>query len=296
VNTLWRLQHRLAPYLFVLPFVVLFLCFMLVPLCRSVVLALHKTSGPGAMQFVGLDNFEFVFQDDLFWRAVRNTLTYTVCFLSIQIPASLGLALLLNSRFVRGRDFFRYAFFSTHLVGNVFVAVLFMLLLAPRHGLINRVIGAVTPFGTELNWLGKPDLALPAVILAALWLSVGFGMIYFLAALQAVDQELYEAAQVDGAGAMSKFWHVTLPGIRPVLLFLLLVGMIGSFQLFELPYVLFQGPGPDNRALTVVMYLFQQGFETGDLGYASAIGWMLVLMVLAVSIAQIRLTRADRTD
>lgn len=294
MKRLWILQQRAAPYLFVLPFLVLFVCFMLVPLCRSVVLSLHKTAGPGTMVFVGFDNFRFLLQDSLFWKAVSNTVTYAVCFLAIQIPASLGLALLLNSPFVRARDFFRYAFFSTHLVGNVFVAVLFMLLLAPRHGLVNRFIGSVTPLGSELNWLGKPDLALPAVILAALWLSVGYGMVYFLAALQAVDRELYEAAEVDGAGRWARFWHITLPGIRPVLVFLTLVGMIGSFQLFELPYVLFQGPGPNNSALTVVMYLFQQGFETGDLGYASAIGWMLVLMVLAVSIAQIRLTRADR--
>jgi ABC-type sugar transport system permease subunit len=121
-------------------------------------------------------------------------------------------------------------------------------------------------------------------------------MIYFLAALQSVDRELYEAAEVDGAGAWSKFWHVTLPGIRPVLTFMVLVGTIGAFQLFELPYVLFQGPGPNNRGLTIVMYLFQYGFEFGDIGYASAVGWVLVLLIFALSLAQLITSRAGREE
>jgi ABC-type sugar transport system permease subunit len=130
---------------------------------------------------------------------------------------------------------------------------------------------------------------MPAILLAALYLSVGYGMIYFLAALQSVDRELYEAAEVDGAGRVQKFWHITLPGIKPVLLFLIMVGMIGALQLFELPYVLFGGPGPNNRGLTIVMYLFGHGFEQGNLGYASAVGWALVALVATLSVIQLRL-------
>jgi ABC-type sugar transport system permease subunit len=121
-------------------------------------------------------------------------------------------------------------------------------------------------------------------------------MIYFLAALQCVDRELYEAAEVDGAGKWSQFWNVTLPGIRPVLLFLIFVGTVGAFQLFELPYVLFNGPGPGNSALTIVMYLFNTGFDVGDIGYASAIGWMLALMIAGIAILQLRVTRAAKED
>jgi ABC-type sugar transport system permease subunit len=235
--------------------------------------------------------------DDLFWLAVLNTLYFAVGFLILQIPLSLGLALLLNSRRMRFRNFFRFAFFSPHLVGNVFVAVIFGLLLAERHGLINRAIGTAFPFiGSEIRWLGKPVLAMPAVIMASLWLSIGYAMIYFLAALQAVDRELYEAAEVDGAGRWSQFWNVTLPGIRPVLIFMILVGTIGALQLFELPYVLFNGSGPGNAGLTIVMYLYQMGFDVGDIGYASAIGWMLVLLILGVSILQLKVMRATKED
>src|SRR5206468_5402455 len=138
---------------------------------------------------------------------------------------------LLNSKLVRGKTFFRFAFLSTHLVGQVFVAVLFSQLLNPRQGLINRFIGLITHQTLEINWLTDPIFARFAILMAWWWLSIGWGMIYFLAALQAVDRELYEAADVDGAENWHKFWHVTLPGIRPVLIFLILVGTIGGLQL-----------------------------------------------------------------
>src|SRR4051812_7827061 len=178
---LWKLQQKLAPYLFVSPFVILFCCFMLYPLCRSVVLSFYKAAGPRQMKFVGLDNFRFILSDRIFWAAVANTTYYTVLFLSLQLPLSLILAILLNNPRLKFRNFFRFAFFSSHLVGGVFVAVIFGMLLAQRHGLINQAIGAAFPFiGTEVNWFGKPELAMPAVVIAALWISIGYGMIYFL--------------------------------------------------------------------------------------------------------------------
>jgi len=293
---LWKFQYRFAPYLFVAPFVALFCVFMLYPLGRSIQLSLYKTAGPHSRQFVGLGNYAFFLNDIMFWVAVANTTAFTIAFLCLQIPASLGLALLLNSRMVRFRNFFRFAFFSSHLVGNVFVAVIFLLLLAPRHGLIARLLGAFYQPWSEIDFLGHPVYARIAVVIASLWLSVGWGMIFFLAALQSVDRELYEAANVDGAGGWARFWHVTMPGIRPVLIFLVLAGMIGAYQLFELPYVLFQGSGPAWAGLTVVMYLFQNGFEMGDIGAASAIGWMLVVLILIISLTQLKLTKVYKED
>lgn len=288
---LWKFQHRFAPYFFIAPFVVLFAVFLLYPLASSVQLSFYKTAGAREMKFVGLDNYRFLLTDSLFWIAVGNTTYFAVLFLSLQIPIALGLAVLLNSEKVRFRNFFRFAFFSPHLVGGVFVAVIFGLLLAPRHGLVNKGVGTLLPWvGTEVDWFGKPWLAMPAVVIAALWISVGYAMVYFLAALQSVDRELYEAAEVDGAGRFAQFWHITLPGIKPVLTFLILVGTIGAYQLFELPYVLFYN-NTTNYAVTIVMYLFQMGFETGDIGYASAIGWMLVGLILIISLIQLWATR-----
>ena len=294
---MWALQQRVAPYLFVLPFVVLFAVFMLYPLARSVVLSFQQTDSPRQATFIGLANYRFALSDPLFWRAVANTAAFTLLLVVLQVPLSLGLAVLLNSPRVWFRAAFRFAFFSSYLVGHVFVAILFALMLAPRHGLVNRAIGALLPrVGSELNWRDDPGLALPAIVVAALWLSVGYGMVYLLAALQAVDRDLYDAADVDGAGRWARFWHVTLPGVRHVLFFLVLVGTIGSLQLFELPYVFFQGPGPEYRGLTVVMYLYEAGFVRGELGYASAVGWVLVLLIAAVVAVQLRATRALRGD
>jgi ABC-type sugar transport system permease subunit len=293
---LWTLQHRLAPYMFISPFVLLFACFMIYPLGRSIMLSFYQTAGPNLRKFVGMANYAFLIQDLYFWSAVANTIALASVFLLIQIPASLGLAVLLNSAAVRAKSFFRFAFLATHLVGQVFVAVLFAQMLHPRTGLLNRVIGLFTRSMPEIPWLTHPMLARCAILMAWLWLSIGFGMIYFLAALQAVDRELYEAADVDGANGWSKFWHITVPGIKPVLIFMILVGTIGGLQLFELPYVLFPtNAGPNRAGLTIVMHLFTQGFGTGDLGYASAIGWVLTLFILMVSLIQLRLLRGTRS-
>lgn len=287
----WSLQARLAPYAFVSPFVVLFVVFMLYPLGRSLVLSVYKTAGPGNATFVGLDNYSFLLRDPVFWWSVANTALFAVLFLTIQIPASLALAMLLNSRRVKFRGLFRFAFFSTHLVGPVFVAVLFSLILSTRQGLLNRVLSTFSGTDVQINWLGNPYLTMASILIASLWLSIGWGMIYFLAALQSVDLDLYDAAAVDGAGKWAVFWNVTLPGIRPILIFMILIGSVGAFQLFELPYVLYNGPGPAMSALTIVMYLFATGFEAGDLGYASAIGWMLVLILIGLTLLQLKFTK-----
>jgi ABC-type sugar transport system permease subunit len=293
---LWMRQQRWAPYLFVAPFVVLFCVFGVYPLANSLVLAFHTTAGPKAMAFCGLDNFRFLLSDADFTKAFWNTAVFTFFSVFLQLPLSLGLALLLNARWVRGREFFRFVFFTPRLVGQVFVALLFGVLFAPRLGLVNRTMDWALGWGLETKWLGEPALVMPALVLAALWMYVGFNMIYFLAALQAVDPELYEAAEVDGANAWQKFRHVTVPGIKPVAVFVVLMSTIGSFQLFELPYVMLRGPGPDRAGLTLVMYLYDTGFSTGDLGYASAIGWTLTLLVLLISLIQLRVSGTLRRE
>jgi ABC-type sugar transport system permease subunit len=287
----WAVQSRLAPYAFVSPFVLLFAVFLLYPMGRSLYLSLHRTSGTAAAEFIGLGHYRYILTDNLFWLACLNTVVFAVLFLSIQVPASLSLAMLLNSSVVRFRNTFRFAFFSSHVVGGAFVAILFRLLMAPRQGLVNRILATLPGIGSETNWLGDPWFARPAIVIAALWLTIGWGMVYFLAALQAVDRELYEAAEVDGAGRWSRFRHVTLPGIRPVLTFLVLIGTIGALSLFELPYVFFQGSGPKMAGLTIVMYLYEQGFQAGDVGFAAAVGWILVVLISVVSVAQTHLSR-----
>jgi ABC-type sugar transport system permease subunit len=287
----WKFQARAAPYLFLSPFMIIFGVFLLYPLARSLYLSFHRTIGPGHIMFVGLGNYRFLLGHDLlFGLALLNTAVFTVAFLSLQIPVSLGLALLLNSRKVRFRSLFRFSFFSSYLIGQVFAGVIFFQFFS-ADGLINHTLGIMLHRRIVIPWLSSPSMVLPSVLIASLWLATGYGMIYFLAALQAVDHELYEAAEVDGAGSWSKFFHITLPGIRHVLVYMLLIGAIGGFQLFELPFVLLQGAGLGGRGLTVVMYLFIMGFNAGDLGYASAIGWVLVAMLGIIFLARFRFFR-----
>ncbi len=290
---LFQWQHRYAPYFFVAPFIIVFCAFGLYPLVKSLVLSFYITSGPKSRVFVGLGNFAFLISDPDFLKAVRNTATFACFSVFLQLPLSLGLALLLNKRWLGGRNFFRLVFFSPRLVGMVFVAVLFTVIFQPQFGLLNRVLHVLVGLNPDTKWLGNASLVMPALVVTSLWMYVGFNMIYFLAALQAVDQNLYDAAKVDGANAWQQFLHVTLPSIRPVAVFVVVLSTIGSFKLFELPYLMLgNGGGPENAGLTVVMYLYQNGFETGDLGYASAIGWTLALGVLVVSLIQMKLTGA----
>ena len=284
-------QYRNAPYLFVAPFIVLFLTFGCYPIVKSLVLSFYATNGPKDQVFVGLDNFRFLVSDPDFHKAVRNTGVFACWSVFLQLPLSLGLAILLSRKWLRGREFFRLAFFSPNLLGQVFVGVLFSVIFIPQYGLLNKALHAIAGVPLDTKWLANPSLVMPALVLTSLWMYVGFNMIYFLAALQAVDQDLYDAARVDGAGGWQAFVAVTMPGIRPVAIFVLIMSTIGSFQLFEMPYLMLQnGPGPDEAGLTVVMYLFQNGFITGDLGYASAIGWTLALGVLVLAVAQMYLS------
>jgi ABC-type sugar transport system permease subunit len=288
---------RSTPYLFMAPFILSFLIFGAYPILRSLVLSLYITSGPEAQHFVGLDNYLYLLQDPDFWTAFRNTATFALGSVLLQLPLSLGLAILLNRPEIRGRNVFRFIFFSPNLMGLVFSALLFMLILAPKFGLLNAGLHALFGLPSTTRWLSTPALVMPALIMVALWLYTGFNMIYFLAALQSVDTELYEAATIDGAGRWSQFWHVTLPGIKPVLIFVVVLSTIGSFQLFELAYLLLgNGSGPDQAGLTIVMYLYQNGFLGGDLGYASAIGWTLAAMVLLLSLVQLRITGMGREE
>jgi ABC-type sugar transport system permease subunit len=201
---------------------------------------------------------------------------------------------LLNSSRGRLRGVFRLILFSPNLVGQIFVGILFSVLFVPRYGLINRSFQALFQWGLEERWLSNPSLVMPAIVITSLWVWVGFNMVYFLAALQSVDASLEEAARIDGANAWQVFWHVTLPGIRHVVVFVFITTVIGSYQLFELPLALLsstRGRGPDNAGLMLITYLNEIAFEDGDLGLGAALGWVVALIIFGISLAQIRLTR-----
>ncbi len=281
----FRSEPTWVPWLFLAPFLVTIAVFLAWPLIQSVLLSMQQTYGPRTTRWIGFENFTFLLGDPLFWKALRNTVVFACGSVFLQLPLSLGLAMLLNRPGLKGRAFFRLIFFAPSLVGLVFVGLMFALMFEKRTGMINVALHALfASFNPEFPWL--QEYVMPALILAALWLYVGFNMIYFLAALQHVPAELMEAAALDGAGPWQRFRHVVVPEIMPVVSFVVLLSLLGSFQLFELPFILLNGPGPDNSGLTIVMYLYQMGFSANDLGYASAIGWMLALMLGTFALGQ----------
>lgn len=290
----YRTYQVWVPYAFLTPFLLVFGTFVIYPLVQSVILATQQTFGPGFSEFVFLDNFKNLFADPIFWVATRNTFIFAAASVLLQLPLSLGLALMLNRPSMKGRGFFRLIFFSPALVGAVFVGVIFGVIFQKRTGLLNNILFHLIGFDLDFPWIQDPRFVMPAIILASLWMWVGFNMIYFLAALQNVDKQLEEAATIDGANAWQRFIHVTLPAIRPIASFVVLLSIIGAFQLFELPWLLLnQGAGPERSGLTIVMNLYQTGFQTGDLGYASAIGWVLALILVMLAMLQRKLSRQE---
>jgi ABC-type sugar transport system permease subunit len=282
-----------VPLFFLAPFILSFAVFTVYPLAQSLVLTTQQTFGPGYSRSVGLANFHNMLLDDKFWVALWNTCVFAFTTVVIEMPLALGLALLLNQRWLRGKPFFRLMIFSPALVGSVFVGIMSAIIFQKRTGMLNQVLHFLFNFNPDFPWL--TTYMMPAMIVASIWMWTGFNMIYFLAALQSVDNELLEAASLDGANPWQRFWHVTFPSIRPVAGYVMLISIISGFQVFELPYLMLSriGGGAENHALTVVMYLYQSGFNIGDLGYASTIGWVLALILIFFSILYRRLCRDE---
>ncbi|MFF8375734.1 carbohydrate ABC transporter permease [Streptomyces sp. NPDC015661] len=280
-----RRRGRAAPYLFVLPALLLFSVFKLYPIGWSFVISLHRTVA-GTETFVGLDNYRRLLDDPLMWTALRNT----AIVLAVQVPLMLALAtalaVALNSTLLRGRPVFRLGFFLPMVTGLVAYGIVFSVLLNKDYGLVNWLLGLV---GVDpVPWLTDGLWARISLGLALTWHYTGYNAVILLARLQTVPAELYDAAAVDGAGALAAFRHVTLPGLRPALLLTTVLSTIGTLQLFDEPTVL-TGGGPDNATLTIGVYLYRNAFTYADFGYASALAYALTLLIGLLGLVQFRL-------
>jgi multiple sugar transport system permease protein len=286
-----------AGALFVAPALAAIAVFFLGPALASLALSLtdfdvYAIGDLGTLRFVGLENYTNLFRDPVFWLALRNTLTFVVAGGVLSVGISLGAALLVDARRVRGRAFFRTAFFLPVVTTLVAVSVVWRFLYHPRFGLLNHLLAAVGL--PAVDWLGDPRWAMPALIAMSIWKNFGFNMVIFMAGLQAIPGRLYEAARIDGAGAWQSFRFVTLPSLAPTFLFVSLSTAIGSFQLFSEPYVM-TGGGPSNATLSVVLLMYREGFRWWNLGQAAAVAFVLFLAMLAASALQLRLRRGSAT-
>lgn len=279
---------KAAPYVFITPAYLIFIAFFLGPTIFAIAISLFRWVALRPPKFLGLGNYERLFSDSVFWQAVQNTALYAAASLFIVCPLALILALALNSPQLRFKWLWRAVYFAPIVTSTAAISLTSLMLYNREFGLINTALQTLGI--APVDWLGNRQTAPWAVIGVVIWRWTGLTSIYFLAGLQSVAQELYEAAAIDGANRVQRFWAITLPQLRPVTLFVVVIVLIGAMQIFDEPQIL-TGGGPANATISVVQYLYARGIEQVRFGYASAIGFSLFVAIFALSLIQFRLFR-----
>jgi multiple sugar transport system permease protein len=287
------LRRAGAAWCFVTPALLVIGVFFVLPVLAALALSLtdfdiYALADSRNLRLVGLRNYAELLQTPLFWRAFGNTLYFVVIGVPLSITVSLGAALLLHSRLVRFRAFFRTALFAPVVTTLVAVAVIWRYLFNTHYGLLNYTLSRIGI--APIDWLGDPLWAMPAIIVFAVWKNFGYNMIIFLAGLQSIPEPLYEAARIDGASIWRQFRHITLPMLAPIVTLVNILTIAGYFQLFAEPYVMTQG-GPLQSTVSVLYFMYEEGFKWWNLGSASAIAFVLFLFIVCVTALQLRLAR-----
>ena len=286
-------SERTAAYLFVVPAVVLLAAFLIYPALQTIRYAFtdYNIMRPDRIKFSGINNFIELFQDKNFWIAVKNTLHFTVLVVPFQTALALALALLISSR-RRGVSIFRAAYFSPQVTSMVVVAILWTVLYNsnPDSGLLNALL---VKLGMEpCGFLNDPKTSMNSIIFMSAWQGAGYQMMIFLAGLQGIPKEQYEAASIDGAGKVKSFFYVTLPGLKNVIQYVIMITVIQAMKLFTQPYVMTKG-GPQNSTRTLVYYVYEQGFQKRNFGYACAVAAVFFVIVISMSLGMKKIIKAD---
>ena len=286
-------EANTAAWFFLAPALTLIGVFFFLPVAASLLLSvtdfdLYGVANPGNTRFVGFENYARLLRTPDFWAALKNTFYFALVGGPLTIAVSLGAALLLSSRLVRFKSVFRTIYFTPFVTTLVAVAIVWKYLYHTRYGLFNYALGAIGV--GPIDWLGDPHWAMPAIILMAVWKGFGYNMLIFIAGLQAIPEDLYDAAEIDGASAWRRFFSITLPMLAPTLVFVSVITMIGYFQLFAEPYVMTQG-GPLRSTTSVVLLMYEEGFRWWRMGYAAAIAFVLFIVILLATLLQFRLQK-----
>jgi multiple sugar transport system permease protein len=287
------MRYERAAWWFIAPAIIVLTVFFFLPVLGALVMSLtdfdlYALSNFDNLRFIGFENYRRLLGEPLFWKALGNTLYFVALGVPLSIGASLGAALLVNSRLARLRSFFRTIYFAPVVTTLVAVAVVWRYIFHTRYGFLNYTLGV---FGIDaIDWMGDPHWAMPAIVILAVWKNFGYNMIILLAALQTIPEDLYEAARIDGASSWQVFRHITLPGLAPVLLLVSILTMTGYFQLFAEPYVMTEG-GPLQSTLSVLYFMYEEGFKWWSLGRASAVAFLLFILMFVVTVVQLRIGR-----
>jgi multiple sugar transport system permease protein len=284
------MRKKIIPYLLVSPYIIYFLVFVAFPVGFSIYLTFNNWNIISPMEYTGLSNYKRLFQDAIFWKSILNTLIFLVIHIPLQIIVALFLAELLNQK-IKFKGFFRAAYFLPVIVSGVVVTILWQQLYGFDTGLLNRIL-VKTGLG-KIGWLTDPNWAMPSIAVMATWKNVGLYIVLFLVGLQTVPPQYYEAADLEGATHLQKFFNITLPIINPTIFMVVILSTIGGFSLFIEPYVM-TGGGPLNSTVSAVLYIYKQGFFYYHMGYASTLGFFFALLILAVIMIQKKIIEKDK--
>lgn len=276
------MKKKILPYLFVSPYIIHFILFIGFPIGFSIYLTFHDWNIIAPMEYIGLANYKRLFQDQLFWKSLKNTFIFLLIHIPLQIIVALFLAELLNQK-IKLKGFFRAAYFMPVIVSGVVITILWQQLYGFESGLLNRLLVKIGI--NKIGWLTDPNWAMPSIAIMATWKNVGLYVVLFLVGLQTVPQQYYEAADLEGANHLQKFFKITLPMINPTIFMVVVLSTIGGFSLFIEPYVM-TGGGPLNSTLSAVLYIYKQGFFYYHMGYAATLGFFFALLILLVVFIQ----------
>ncbi|HLD29914.1 MAG TPA: sugar ABC transporter permease, partial [bacterium] len=281
------------PYLFVMPALLLLVIFLFFPLIVSLVMSftnwnVYSFNNWGQIHFLGFENYTKLFQERVFWKALANTFIFAGAGVPLTVLVSLFFAVLINEKFVRIKAVFRTGYFIPVVTTLVAVAVIWRWLYNPEYGLINYFLELLRL--PRQDWLGNTKLALPSLILMGVWKSFGYNMVIFLAGLQTIPDALYEASDIDGASKWQQFYYITLPSLQPTMSFITIMSFIGYFQFFAEPYIMTKG-GPLNSTISVVQYMYNQGFKFFQFGYATSVAYVLFLFIFVFTLLQMKIRK-----
>jgi multiple sugar transport system permease protein len=282
-----------AAYFFIAPALAAIFIFFFIPVISAFIISftdfdIYALGNFNTLRFIGMKNYIRLVEDPLFWLSLKNTSYYVILATPLSIVVSLGAALLLNSRLVKYKAVFRLSYFIPYITTLVAVAIVWRFIYHPKFGIANYILGllGINP----IDWLGDPNWAMPAIVLMAVWKSFGYNMIIFIAGLQNIPEDLYEAAFIEGANWWQRFKSITLPMLAPTTLFISIITIVGYFQLFAEPYIMTQG-GPLNSTLSIVQYMYQEGFKWWNMGYSASIAFVLFFIILIVTVIQFKLQK-----
>jgi arabinosaccharide transport system permease protein len=302
VNTMFKIKkiyntinsEKIMPYIFVLPFVITFLLFFLYPIISAVIMSFQDIRGPGDVTFVGFKNYINLLNPH-FYSALRVSFLYTFLTIAILIPLPLVLAVFVNNKLLRGRNIFRSALFLPALTSVIVAGMFFRYAFGTQAtALFNQIIGI---FGLgPITWLQGRSTGMLALVMLCVWRWTGVNMVYFLAGLQSIPRELYESADIDGANSLQKFLKITIPSLKPVTIFVITISVFGGFSMFAESFAYWTSRSPGDIGLTLVSYIYQTGFNNNNFGFASAIGIILLLIIMGINIIQLRIFGFFRKD